>query len=239
MTVSTISCVHKKTRIWQGMSVAALLFGLLVMPMCNALADDERKALSPTDSVLGMSQGDWGAAWWQWILSIPASDSPLLDENGNRCSEGQGDSAVFFLAGTWTGGPVQRECTIPSGKFLFFPIINAECSTVEVGTQWYGANEAELRQCAGRSANDFDGDSLVVTVDGKQLKKLDQQRVVSAAYRFILPENDILGLGPDEALSVSDGYYVMLQPLPLGEHSIHFGGGADWNPVVTYTINVE
>jgi hypothetical protein len=239
-----------KTLKWTRSTIGCVLFGLAAVPIGNAIADDTKLAFDPADSVLGMSQGDWGAAWWQWAMSMPISWEdpvpvfihPLNDTTGEHCGDGQGDGPVFFLAGSWVG-PVERTCTVPAGQALFFPLVNTECSTAEVDTPWYGANEAELRQCAGRNANGFDPASLVLIVDGKSLKNLDQHRQQSAVYTFTLPEeNDILGVEDTEGLSVSDGYWMMLKPLSPGEHTIHFEGApldASWSQDVTYTITVE
>lgn len=235
----------KETRKWKKSTIGCVLLGLTAVPVADAIADDERKAVAPEESVLGMSQGDWGAAWWQWALSIPADRNPILDADGSFCGEGQGSGPVFFLAGTWVdlveGG---RTCTVSAGQALFFPLVNTECSEAEDDTPWFCANAAECRECAGLNADTFDPDSLVVTVDGKKLKDLDQHRQQSAAYTFTLPEDNILGEDETNSISVSDGYWVMLKPLSPGEHTIHFEGGplpeyGDWLQDVTYTITVE
>jgi hypothetical protein len=82
----------------------------------------------------------------------------------------------------------------------------------------------------------------VLTVDGKHLKNLDQHRFQSAAYNFTLPEDNILGENETKSISVADGFWVMLKPLPRGKHTIHFEGGpldGSWLQDVTYTIFVK
>jgi hypothetical protein len=238
-----------QTRKWIKPTIVSVFLGLSAVTATDVIADDERKAVPPAESVMGMSQGDWGAAWWQWALSIPADRNPILDPDGAFCGEGQGSGPVFFLAGTWVdlveGG---RSCTVPAGQSIFFPLVNTECSEAEDGTDWYCATEAACRECAGRNANTFDPDSLVVIVDGKNLKDLDQQRLQSAAYNFTLPENNILGEDETKSISVADGYWIMLDPLPPGEHTLYFyaapyppegGDEPEWAQEVTYTITVE
>ncbi|MDJ0806850.1 MAG: hypothetical protein QNJ78_08450 [Gammaproteobacteria bacterium] len=233
----------KVTQLWTKSTIAGVMLGLSVIPLVDATADDKRKAVSPDESVMGMTQGDWGAAWWQWALSIPADRNPILDPDGSFCAEGQGSGPVFFLAGTWVeldeGG---RTCSVPAGQFIFFPLVNTECSEAEDGTDWYCATEAACRECAGRNANTYDPDSLVLIVDGKKLKDLDEHRFQSAAYYFTLPDDNILGEDETKSISVADGYWVMLNPLPPGKHTIHFEGGpydGSWLQDVTYTITVE
>jgi hypothetical protein len=77
----------------------------LMMPLNMAFAD------SPPFEQLS-------AEWWQWALSIPVSENPLLDETGEKCVVGQRGSE-WFLAGNFAGGRTTRTCTVPEGKTLF------------------------------------------------------------------------------------------------------------------------
>ncbi len=74
--------------------------------------------------------------------------NPVEDNTGKFCGLGQ-SGPVWFLAGTF-GGTVERTCTIPAGKALFYPLVNsiwidcpppstdAELTDAEVG--WILAN---------------------------------------------------------------------------------------------------
>jgi hypothetical protein len=64
------------------------------------------------------------AKWWQWALSIPVFENPLLDQTGEKCMVGQ-RGPVWFLVGNFGGGDTTRSCSIPEGKRLFFPVINS------------------------------------------------------------------------------------------------------------------
>jgi hypothetical protein len=79
-------------------------------------------------------------------------------------------------------------------------------------------------------------DDVNCTVDGKaSVMSYPTVRQQSPAFGYT---SDLLG---DTDLAVSDGYFVMLPPLPVGEHVIHFDGGIlDWGWVqnVTYYITV-
>jgi hypothetical protein len=59
------------------------------------------------------------AQWWQVMLSIPTTVNPLLDTAGADCMVGQ-RGPVWFLAGTFGGGPVTRTCSIPEGEMAVF-----------------------------------------------------------------------------------------------------------------------
>src|SRR6185437_3171085 len=72
----------------------------------------------------GKSYNQLAVAWWQYVLGQPAATNPLQDTTGAHCATGQ-TGPVFFLAGTSGSGTVTRQCTVPAGKQLFFPLLNA------------------------------------------------------------------------------------------------------------------
>ncbi|MFG3345230.1 hypothetical protein ACGF1Z_09200 [Streptomyces sp. NPDC048018] len=68
--------------------------------------------------------GVLAARWWQWALSAPEDLSPVADRTGEHAGWQQPDD-LWFLAGTY-GGHVVRRCEIPSGRPLFFPVLNRQ-----------------------------------------------------------------------------------------------------------------
>jgi hypothetical protein len=119
-------------------------------------------------------------------------------------------------------GEAVRECSVPTGTALFFPIVNAECNTFEDPS----ATEADLRGCAN-----FLGDhiqNLLVTIDGVAVEHIGLYRAESPAFTIgPVPDNNIFGTTPGSTFdSVSDGFYIMLAPLSRGQHEIHFEGAA-------------
>ena len=231
---------------WRSVATMVGIFmGLAIAPVSRAFADNQTtNVFSPDKNVFGKAYGDWSAAWWQWVLTIPAATNPLNDKTGVNCAVGQSSGPVFFLVGSFVG-TVNRTCTVPRDKAVYFPIINAECSTVEP-PPFHGDNEAELRTCAGRYGDAFDVSSLKVTVDGQQVKGLKDYRAQSPVFNFTLPADDILGVTATIGSSVDDGYYVMLQSLKPGNHTIHFEGACkrssfcygSFSQDVTYYITV-
>ncbi|MER7725188.1 hypothetical protein [Streptomyces sp. NPDC096323] len=60
--------------------------------------------------------------WWKWAMSAPDDVSPVRDTTGEHAAWNQ-PSDLWFLAGTY-GGRVVRRCVIPTGKPIFFPVLN-------------------------------------------------------------------------------------------------------------------
>jgi len=163
---------------------------------------------------------------------LPANQHPFFDEGGD-CSHGANGQLgpVWFLGGVYNvSGTAVRDCTVPAGKALFFPIINAECSTLEP-PPFYGANEAELRSCA----TSFLIGDVSAEIDGVAVQDLHRYLVESPLFTFTVPPDNILGVPAGTGQSVSNGYWLMLAPLSVGEHVIHFSGAY---PDVGFTLDI-
>jgi hypothetical protein len=196
----------------------------LMMSINIAFADSEETASGEFRSFAKLS-----AEWQQWALSIPAPENPQLDATGQNCVVGQ-RGPIWFLAGIFGGGSATRTCSVPEGKALYFPVINSvQINTPGVCGQPGALSVRELRDTATLF---IDGaTNLSVTVDGIVIKKL--RRVRSEVFVVALPENNVFvepctvaGLGdvPPGVYSpaVDEGFYVLLNPLPLGPHALHF-----------------
>ena len=56
-----------------------------------------------------------------------------------------------------------------------------------------------------------------------------------------LPAGNVLGVEPTVTQGVVEGYWLLLAPLPVGEHELRFGGavpGSDMATAVTYHLTV-
>lgn len=222
----------EKRKLFRHLVVATML---ITAGMANA----ETAAAAPTivpanQNVLGMTPGDWSAAWWQYVLQIPADLNPATDTSGVNCGVDQAAGPAFFLTGNFTSNAtVTRICQVPAGKFLVIPIINTECSSLEA-PPYYGGNEKTLRACAAASADFFTPASLVLTIDDVNVPNLQAFRVQSPVFDFHMPANNVLGLKSGKKIgtsgtagvAVSDGYWVITEPLAVGEYTIRFAGSA-------------
>jgi len=202
-------------------------------------------------NAFGKSYGEWSAEWWKWTFSLPVDQHPLSDTAD--CSEGQ-SGKVWFLGGTYTTleedgvvtGTADRECTVPVGKALFFPIVNAAADS----TDDPDATEKDLREWANDAADHMQ--DLEVVIDGTPVEHLGLFRAESPLFMLgPLPDNNVLGQEEGSTFdAVADGFYCLLAPLSKGAHEIHFGGkiiftqendGFDFTFIldITYHINVE
>jgi hypothetical protein len=187
--------------------------------------------------------------WWQWVTSIPASENPMLDPTGEKCMVGQhGD--IWFLAGSWIGSGITRTCAIPANVKLFFPVLNYIGADTP-GQCGQGPSRTTASWRAEADVNMDAATNLSATLDGRSAGKIT--RVQSKVFALSVPEdNAFVAAGffcpPGDPLvagnyspAVDDGYYVQLNPLSVGQHTLviqaGFGGGTP--SVLTYILEVE
>jgi hypothetical protein len=169
------------------------------------------------------------AQWWQWALSIPSDPDPLHDVNpltdatGEDCAVGQRGSD-WFLAGLFFGGAATRECSIPQGVSLFFPVANfIGFDNVGFCDQTEPFGSAFWRGLAADFVNGLT--AVSVTLD---TKPVNVQRVRSPVFEIALPANNLFApfcSPPLEGIfspAVDEGLYVRLNPLAVGHHTLHF-----------------
>ncbi|HZD36844.1 MAG TPA: hypothetical protein VE130_16685, partial [Nitrososphaeraceae archaeon] len=127
---------------------------------------------------------------------------------------------VWFLGGTWGTSRAERTCTIPSDKAILFPVYNGECSTAEEPTR---KSYEQLRECVIQG-NLSPGSQLFMkaAVDGTELKNLDSYRVESQLFNLTLPQNNAFGVQEGMTQAVADGWFIMLEPLSKGNHTVEF-----------------
>jgi hypothetical protein len=173
-----------------------------------------------------LTYGDWTANWWRWAYSIPKTVNPAYDDTGEYCSVNQ-RGPVWFFPGTY-GKEVVRECTVPSGKAILFPILNSECSFAEFPQL---RTVEELKTCARGFQDQVT--ELYTSIDGQNISEveLERYRIQSPPFNFTLSKNNILGLPEDTStVAVSDGNWVFLKPLNPGTHEISFRGDVAGHP---------
>jgi hypothetical protein len=216
------------------------------------MTDNTDPRVFPLDlKPFGMSYENWTIQFWRWLCSIPADRNPVTDRTGIHCGEAQVGGPLFNLAFSDMGG-AERTCTLPAGQHLLIPLNVVLVSFAE----FPGAtSDEELKNLAkeDESSNPF----IFLSVDGKDSSQLEligggnltdltQFRVPSRAFNVNITDNPIFGV-PGPTRAVSDGYWVILEPLSPGPHQIHFKARLT-NPLtdrlfystdVKYTITVR
>lgn len=237
-----------------GLATASLSTVLMAsLPIQPVVAEPSSQEHNPRIAPIqshpgGKSYSQWAANWWQWALQTPASTNPLLDKG--ECNVGQ-KGRVWFIGGTFSGEAnkeVVRNCSVPAGTSLFLPLINT----------FYGAflndpPEQRTEKFLREQVDYIKKENLTllkVEIDGVSVKNPSQYFEKSTLFNVQLPKDNIYGV--DESVipelrlapSVDQGYYLFLEPLKQGKHTIKWQakmssptGNTEQN--ITYNIVVK
>ena len=183
-------------------------------------------------------------SWWQWALETPASENPLTDTTGQFAAVNQ-SGRVWFLAGN-SGGTTVRTITVPSGKALFFPIVNVfdaeDGIAVRGGRLFLVPRPVQVARTFVSSVI-ATATGLSCEVDGSPFPITTANLEQSTPFSLHLPADNILGVPAGVYFpAVDSGYYVLLPPLSAGQHTIHWAGSLTFFSLsldVTYNITVQ
>jgi len=219
---------------WKALLVFLFTLGFAMGSSSLAADDDDMvtKIFPPAGEVYGKTYSQLTVAWWDWALSQAPKRNPILDPDGSFCHVGQDrdygqGEEIFFLAGNF-GGETERTCSVPTGKTLFFPILNGiwiapeECATPE-----------ECRAAVNEFLDYGFTEELSCTIDGVEVEDLGAYRVQSppGGSLFHIEGGSLLqSFDPKfykprgyEPGTVADGYWLLVRLGP-GEHTIEFSG---------------
>ena len=230
----------------------ACVFLIVPLLLRSQVASGQRNpnpgVIPPQARAYGLSYAEWSEQWWRWAYSFPFAQFPPLQSGELDCSAGQSGS-VWFLAGTVGQGPVTRSCTIPTGKALFIPIITY--------LNDYPCPDPNFQPPPGETLEQFLTEGaqaiidlvteLEVVVDGRSLNDLFSYRATSRLFTFTADPSlvafDSCVTGTPQS-GVTDGYWILMNPLPPGPHTVFihavldFGGGSTFEVQVTYNLTI-
>ncbi len=221
------------------------------------------QVLSPAGKHYGKTYGEWSEAFWQWAFSMPTTRHPMFDSADVGAGQ---QGTVWFLSGNFTGTPVTRNVTIPSGTALFIPLVNiwADNTDCNGSGQIISDENSESVLRANAKAVEDTASDLSCTIDGIAVPGLANalttpfriQSSTPGGFSYTLPASQNLlnyfglacwtdpnnvPLRVDASIyhAVADGYYVLIAPLAPGPHTITCHGTANgFTESFTYNITV-
>jgi hypothetical protein len=183
----------------------------------TAIAAAPPVVLPPTATVAGVSQADYAVRWWQWANRSRRGVRPYQDPTGALCGLHQ-SGEVWFLAGTDGTDDVVRHCTMPVGKYLFFPVItmiHMNTPKVPVSCAQAIASVAENNDHLGQAE---------VRIDGLRVRNIARHRQRTPECFDAFPDAPYLERKGDQPKdyfpAASDGYWLMVEPLTPGPHTV-------------------
>jgi hypothetical protein len=187
----------------------------------------------------GLTYGQWTVKWWQWALSIPADQNPIVDETGKKASESQPKDA-WFLGGIFaeeneTKRFPSRQCSVPSGIPILLPVINCESDQ-----QYHPElkSDQDLLEHVRKKTESIEKKEFYINDE-----LIPPQRVHSDPSVFELNVHrdfDRFHNG-GYTRAAADGYWIFLKPLPMDEYTLGFSGSCEkgqFNSGATYRIRI-
>lgn len=198
------------------------------------------EVVDPGSVVEGYTVAQWTEEWWKWAVSSPAENNPVFaDQTGQYAHVNNDNEFVFFIAGAAPvadGEVTERNFFVPSEKLVLFPILNVlsyNTNKQNIGDLPYDPLEQYIEYFKG----------LYATIDGKEIPNIEEDYLVTQApfemgpaepgsqlEQLLLDEGDE-GRDPTKVYedSGSTGYWLMLDDLSNGRHTLEFGGYVDFN----------
>jgi hypothetical protein len=148
----------------------------------------------------------------QWAWEIEAPNNPThqaVDPNSGtaqapepvNCALGQSRNAWFLAGTTYAQAPVPtyRSCTVPSGKFLFLPLIDSWVDNLNCPpSPPFTMTADELKAIVADQTDSIVAGSLQASVDGNAVPGLDDSgsafRAQANGFSYSLPANNALGV---------------------------------------------
>jgi hypothetical protein len=199
-----------------------ILLSVSLFSVHIASADSLNPKVYPTNSKpYQIPYSDWIVRWTQWLTSVPKDKSPAIDSDGKNCAINQA-GPVWFLAGTF-GGSAERTCTVPKGKAIMSAVLSAFCTYLIDNVK----TESELVKCAREGNGVAD---VQASVDGRPVQGLQKYGITSNLSHFVIPADNPFGFPAGKTQTIVDGWFLFMEPLLSGQHTIHFSGSVIDNP---------
>jgi hypothetical protein len=184
--------------------------------------------------------GEWSGMWWSWALSMPDGANAV---QGSAPMETNQTGDVWFLSGNFKGGSETRTVTVPQGKSLFVALMNFYADTTG------GYPPADSLTILAKQF--WDGSKPTVDlfeIDGHAVSNVaaNYYAPVTSFMNQNIPMKNVIGDQTYGKASISSyaascGYYMMIDGLSVGTHTIHFKA-SNQNPLsidMTYNITVK
>lgn len=209
--------------------VSILMLSGFVMKQANAVTLTKAE-----ETVLKKLSADW----WASAMSIPLAQNPLADTTGSQCVlKKQGKT--WLLASTFEGKEfVTRNCIVPAGTSIFLPVISEMnfnspgfCGQTDAQGNVINFTVADIRKKISEPLNK----AINLTALLDYYTPLQIWRVESNAFKVTVPNGNLfdpiceksnLSKVPVGTYSpaLADGYWLKVDPLPVGEHHLHTHG---------------
>jgi len=212
---------------------------------------DGFSVINPDAVVRGETVSQWTENYSKWWHYNPFENNPVTDDPTGAYACLNNDDKVFYLPGS--GGTDTRTYDVPFGKPVLLPILNITYFREAEGSAGDFGPVDEVLDWVVNSIMK----GMYARIDGQDIANIEGYRVTERDFTMTATPGSFIEAtrgDPDPEArgpyaSGTDGYWLVLDTLSEGEHTLESGGYFDWNETgelddsdqvvaVTATINV-
>ena len=203
------------------------------------------------ETAFGKTYDGWVEDWWRWNAALRGGeDTTYADLKEGGCLIDK-DGPVVMLIDPAAAGNYKQVCEISSNQGILLSAWGAVCSRA---TEEFASYSFEQLSTCAKGFNqgtvtvnvDVDNKPIaeVKAKDGKTVSLVNASEVATKEFYITFPENsNFAPVIRGSHLSATDGWYVFLKPLPVGEHTVYYknavvGENAN-NAEITYLFKVK
>jgi hypothetical protein len=198
----------------------------------------------PDSKPYGLSYEDHIIYDWSRILPIPVNQNPMEDKTGAFCTNGceVSKDPVVYLSGNCGGKDERTIKGIPSALGACISINQVVVTEAEAP----GKPTKSLHDIAKADQDSTEHVFLKIDDQEYNLEELMKYRFHTKEFSVMLPPNALWGTHAGPSNAVADGFYVITEELPVGNHTIvtqakvakPFNQEAPWISEVKYNLEV-
>lgn len=198
---------------------------LLLVPLPSTYSSGIK--VFPLDSnPFGLTYSQWLEKYFKWTASIPEEENhPFFDKTGESCATYQNNSHVIFLPDAPSGESVVRECTVDKDKSILINLLHSMCDEKQDREDFVSKPEACVEDGLADTHISLTVDGI--PFDGKSQPDINKFKTGPIFSNISYANGNYLSIGGDYTpgkmyKSIIGSYLVMLEPLPVGKHTIAF-----------------
>lgn len=214
-------------------SLVSIVIFLIIFSHFTPLIGVESNDLSIEPKPYGKTLEEWAKEYWQWNVGLPPGDIPK-DNNTNldKCIFGSDrQKTMIFLLEAYDL-TYSTKCNISSKSPILVPLLIGECDP-SVDEPRVKTGKIEDLWACGKDANEG-FKAWEVSLDNRVLfKKAGNEEVNanlkddilvrnSSLFNITIPQVNKYEANAGVYPAVVDGYYLILKPLPPGEHTLSY-----------------
>jgi len=200
-----------------------LLVVSLILIQNNALATVDNIDFFAGRTVAGKDLGYWATEFWKWFHTVPNVLTP------GQCYIGKdSNNSMIFLLNSMQES-YKAQCDIES-KPILVPLLVSECD-ITVGEKRLESGKIEDFWACAKEANEgfkewqvaLDNTDLIKSGQNIQTNQDQLEKILvrnTTFFNLTIPENNRYDVTAGTYPAVVDGYYLILNPLPPGEHTL-------------------